>query len=186
MDKLESNAHATPMTYLGKKTEKQFVVVAVGPGGYFNPDTSAPTVLAAYACSQKDKVRRGCERRLTRERFRRVRDVSPRIFPHPPRRLPSRFRSVTGSTFRLGLKCDICHQAAGNQRQDANPGSRGMYGLPPDASRRRALQSRELARIQKDDDLIAWKPVYTLPDFVYFSHQKHPMPTWNARCATAR
>jgi quinoprotein glucose dehydrogenase len=51
--KLESNAHATPMTYLGKRTKKQFVVIAVGPGGYFNPDATAPTVLAAYALIQK-------------------------------------------------------------------------------------------------------------------------------------
>ena len=32
---------------------------------------------------------------------------------------------------------------------------------------------QKLARLQRDDDLIAWKPVYKLPDFVYFSHQKH-------------
>ena len=40
VDKLESNAHATPLTYLGKKTHKQFVVVAVGPVG-----SSIPTLL---------------------------------------------------------------------------------------------------------------------------------------------
>jgi glucose dehydrogenase len=32
---LEAAAHATPMTYIGRKTGKQFIVVAAGGGGYF-------------------------------------------------------------------------------------------------------------------------------------------------------
>jgi len=44
---LEATAHATPAIYLGKKSGKQFVVIAVGGGGYFHGKTS--DVLAAYA-----------------------------------------------------------------------------------------------------------------------------------------
>jgi membrane-bound PQQ-dependent dehydrogenase (glucose/quinate/shikimate family) len=44
---LEANAHATPATYLGKKTGKQFVVIAAGGGGYFHGKTS--DTLVAYA-----------------------------------------------------------------------------------------------------------------------------------------
>ena len=44
---LEANAHATPATYLGKKTGKQFVVIAAGGGGFFHGKTS--DTLAAYA-----------------------------------------------------------------------------------------------------------------------------------------
>ena len=33
---LDASAHATPATYLGKRTGKQFVVVAAGGGGYFS------------------------------------------------------------------------------------------------------------------------------------------------------
>jgi quinoprotein glucose dehydrogenase len=47
--KLEANGHATPMTFLGKRTKKQFVVIALGPGGSFSTETSAPYLLAAYA-----------------------------------------------------------------------------------------------------------------------------------------
>ena len=32
---LEAAAHAAPMTYMGKKTGKQFLVIAAGGGGYF-------------------------------------------------------------------------------------------------------------------------------------------------------
>jgi quinate dehydrogenase (quinone) len=45
--KLEANAHATPMTYLGKRSGKQFVVIAAGGGGFFTDEAS--DVVAAYA-----------------------------------------------------------------------------------------------------------------------------------------
>ena len=32
---------------------------------------------------------------------------------------------------------------------------------------------QKLAQVQRDDDLISWRPVYALPDFVFFDHQKH-------------
>jgi quinoprotein glucose dehydrogenase len=44
---LEASAHATPITYLGKKTGKQFVVIAAGGGGYFKGRVS--DTLAAFA-----------------------------------------------------------------------------------------------------------------------------------------
>ena len=44
---LEASAHATPMTYRGKKTGKQFVVIAAGGGGYFSGKVS--DVLVAFA-----------------------------------------------------------------------------------------------------------------------------------------
>lgn len=44
---LEASAHATPITYMGKKTGKQFVVIAVGGGGYFSGKVS--DALVAFA-----------------------------------------------------------------------------------------------------------------------------------------
>jgi len=43
---LEASAHATPVTYMGKKTGKQFVVIAAGGGGYFRGKVS--DTLAAF------------------------------------------------------------------------------------------------------------------------------------------
>jgi glucose dehydrogenase len=45
--RLEGSAHATPITYRGARTGKQFVVIAAGGGGQFDRDQS--DVLAAYA-----------------------------------------------------------------------------------------------------------------------------------------
>ena len=44
---LEASGHATPLTYLGKKTGRQYVVIAAGGGGYFS--STASDALAAYA-----------------------------------------------------------------------------------------------------------------------------------------
>ena len=44
---LEASAYATPMTYLGKKTGKQFVLIVAGGGGYFMGKVS--DVLVAFA-----------------------------------------------------------------------------------------------------------------------------------------
>jgi quinoprotein glucose dehydrogenase len=38
--RLPASAHATPMTYLGRKTRKQFVVIAAGGGNKYNDDYS--------------------------------------------------------------------------------------------------------------------------------------------------
>jgi quinoprotein glucose dehydrogenase len=48
---LEANANATPATYLGKRTGRQFVVIAAGGGGYFRGKTS--DTLAAFGLSER-------------------------------------------------------------------------------------------------------------------------------------
>jgi quinoprotein glucose dehydrogenase len=45
--KLPASAHATPMTFVGKKSKKQFVVIAAGGGNKYNHDFSDS--LVAYA-----------------------------------------------------------------------------------------------------------------------------------------
>jgi membrane-bound PQQ-dependent dehydrogenase (glucose/quinate/shikimate family) len=44
---LAASAHATPVTYLGRKSGKQFVVVAAGGGGFFRGNTSDEVVAFA-------------------------------------------------------------------------------------------------------------------------------------------
>ena len=48
---LEANAHATPVTYLGKKSAKQFVAIAAGGGGFFQGALS--DTLDAFALPKK-------------------------------------------------------------------------------------------------------------------------------------
>jgi quinate dehydrogenase (quinone) len=46
---LEANANATPVTYVGRKTGKQFVVIAAGGGGYFSGKVSDAVEAFALA-----------------------------------------------------------------------------------------------------------------------------------------
>ena len=48
---LEASAHATPITYLGKNSGKQFVVIAAGGGGYFKGEVS--DTLAGFVLPDK-------------------------------------------------------------------------------------------------------------------------------------
>ncbi len=172
VDKLESNAHATPMTYLGKKTQKQFVVIAVGPGGYFNPDTTAPTVLAAYALFPEGQ---GPARMRPQAQSRTI-SAGP---GHEPRDLPAPTKAITQPIpfshkmhVQTGMKCDACHEPAGTS---------GKMQIPVVADCMACHQTiktdspaiQKLAQVQRDDDLLSWARVYALPDFVFFSHQKH-------------
>ena len=180
VDKLESNAHATPMTYLGKKTKKQFVVVAVGPGGFFNPDTTAPTVLAAYALFPKGQG----PARLRTQAYPRTISASP---DHEPQDLPAPAKAITQPIpfshrqhVQAGFKCDTCHEVAGANGKMQIPGVADCMACHQ-TIKMNSPAIQQLAQVQKDDDLLAWKPVYTLPDLVYFSHQKHTSA--NVDCA---
>ncbi len=50
--RLEANGHATPMTFLGKKSGRQFVVIAAGGSGFYGPldmPEKFSDTLAAFA-----------------------------------------------------------------------------------------------------------------------------------------
>ena len=47
VEELAASAHAAPVTYIGKKSGKQFVVIAAGGGGYFRGRTSDEVVAFA-------------------------------------------------------------------------------------------------------------------------------------------
>ena len=172
VDKLESNAHATPMTYLGKRTKKQFVVVAIGPGGYFNPDNSAPTVLAAYALFPKGQG----PARLRAEAYAGTISTSvgrePQELAAPAHALDQPLPFSHRRHMQTGFQCDTCHQPLGTSGKMQVPGAAECMNCH-DTIKRDSPAIQKLIAMRADDRLLAWKPIYTLPDFVYFSHQKH-------------
>ena len=172
VDKLESNAHATPMTYLGKKTKKQFVVIAVGPGGYFNPDTTAPTVLAAYALLPKGKG----PARVSPQAQQRTISAGPGREPQdvgaPARPIAQPIPFSHRQHVQAGMKCEACHQTS-----EAN-GKMSIPGVSDCMACHQSIKSdspaiQKLAQLQKDNGHLAWTRAYKLPDLVFFSHQKH-------------
>jgi len=175
--KLESNAHATPLTYFGQKTKKQFVAIAVGPGGNFEEVGFGPTALVAYALFPKGT---SSPAQLKLQAELKTMQATPvgtgsepsEIVPPPAApKQPLPF-SHKRHVMSAGMKCEYCHQLSknGNTMQIANVPScmlchqSVMKGNP---------EVQKLAQMQKEHKTLPWSPVYELPDFVFFSHQKH-------------
>jgi outer membrane protein assembly factor BamB len=168
---LESNGHATPITYWGKRTRKQFVVIAVGPGGYFNPDTSAPQVLAAYALFAEGEAPRNVASQAS------PRDVSgpgrepPEITaPAVPVSQPVPFSHMRHML--AGAKCENCHPIVGTGEKMQMPALAGCLQCHRTVLTDSAA-IQKLAALAKEPRPPSWTRLYQLPDFVFFSHQKH-------------
>jgi quinoprotein glucose dehydrogenase len=179
VSKLEANGYATPLTYLGKKTGKQFVVLAVGPSSRFSTGASAPTVIAAYTLYPKGQTSPAQAKLEPETRLPVELGVIPSgmgrepvdLTPQPPAPAqPVPFSHKVHST--VGLKCESCHQLTADGRQMQIPNvSKCMMCHQAIAKDRPAI--RKLASLQKEGKRISWVRVYNLPDFAVFSHQKH-------------
>ena len=170
---LESNGHANPMTYLGNRTGKQFVVIAVSPGGRFNTDTSAPTVLAAYALFPKGQL---SPAQVRLEAQSRPITAGPGSLPSqitPPRAAPVQPLAFSHRIHaNAGMRCDGCHQPSENGEQVNIPNvAQCVTCHRPDAKASPEIQ--KLAELSEDGQAVSWVRVYQLPTFVSFSHQKH-------------
>lgn len=168
---LESNGHATPMTYLGEKTKKQFVVIAVGPGGYFNTDTTAPTVLAAYTLYPKGQTSPASLAMQTRTISpgpgREPEDLKE---PSHPLLQPLAFSHKLH--MQGGMECGGCHQSVGAGEKLAIPGVAECMSCHQ-SIKTDSPEIQHLAQLEKDHQALSWIRLYKLPNFVFFSHQKH-------------
>ena len=179
VSKLEANGYATPLTYLGQRTGKQFVVIAVGPSSRFSTGASAPTVIAAYTLFPKGQTSPAQARLNTRIRLPVELGVIPggkgsepvELMPQPP--VPAQPVPISHKVHSsAGLKCDSCHQLAAEGKQMKIPNvAQCMACHQAIAKDRPAI--RKLADLRKAKRSISWARVYQLPDFVFFSHQKH-------------
>ena len=170
---LESNGHATPMTYWGKKTRKQYVVIAVGPGGYFNPAASGTPVLAAYTLFPK-----GQRSPLSVKPQAQPKTISagpgrePQTLSAPAQRVEQPLPFSHRRHAQAGLECAVCHSPVGAGEKLQIPGVAECLSCHRSiATDKPAIQ--KLAQLEKDHQPLVWTRVYQLPSFVFFSHQKH-------------
>jgi hypothetical protein len=170
--KLESNGHANPITYLGEKTKKQFVVIAVSPGGRFNA-TSAPTVLAAYALFAKGQLSPAQVRLETQPRTIAEGPGSLPSLITPPRAAPSQPVPFSHRVHaNAGIKCDDCHQPTGDGEQFSIP-DLAQCATCHSTPTKPSPETQKLAAMARDQQTVSWVRLYQLPGFVSFSHQQH-------------
>jgi quinoprotein glucose dehydrogenase len=163
--RLPASAHATPMTFIGPKSGRQFVVVAAGGGNKYNKmyggkliafalpqpgDPPEPTVTSAVSRANFRSDYKGFEERLPAS-------VGPQ---------PVSFSHKVHAAARA--QCTDCHTGA-LRRERA--------GLPDHA---RCMVCHQT--IQRDSPAIVplrqvktidWVRIYKLRDFVFFSHARH-------------
>jgi glucose dehydrogenase len=170
---LEFNGHATPMTYMGKKTKKQFVVIAVGPGGYFNPAANGGPVLAAYALVPEGKTRPASTKpQLQSRMISSSPGREPQALPAPAHPVEQPFPFSHRRHAQAGIECATCHQPMGAGEQLQIPGVAECMSCHQSISTE-SPEIQKLAQLERDQKPLVWTRVYQLPDFVFFGHQKH-------------
>jgi glucose dehydrogenase len=175
--KLESDGHATPLTYLAPRTKKQFVVIAVGPGGNFGGGVSAPTALAAYTLFPKGQPSPAEAKLQSELKAMQIGNGGVGSEPqniHPP--LPAPVQPIAFShklhVTTVGVKCEDCHQISSDGKQMQIPNVATCMTCHQ-AVMTTSPEIQKLARLEKESQQVSWVRVYQLPPFVFFSHQKH-------------
>jgi len=175
--KLESIGHATPLTYLGERSKKQFVAIAIGPGGSFGDGGFGPTALVAYAVFPKGQLSPAEAKLQIELKAMQTSNGGAGSEPqdvHPS--LPAPVQPIAFShqehVMRAGMKCDDCHQLSPDGKQMPIPNvvtcmtcHRAVMTTSPEV--------QKLARLKKEGQQVSWVRIYQLPHFVFFSHRKH-------------
>ena len=120
--RLESNGHATPLTYFGSNSKRQFVVLAVGPGGNIEGGGPGLAALVAYALFPKGRTSPAQAKLLTEGTG--VAAASGSEPQAPGGSFPAPAQPVSFSHRRhaaAGMGCEQCHLLSSNGKDFALP-----------------------------------------------------------------
>ncbi len=150
--KLPASAHATPMTFRGRKTGKQFVVIAAGGGNKYNQTYSDSLIAFALPSKASDAPLVSRAKETSHAPTRDAADAKPaeprsdEVFSHPTHEAAE-------------FKCTRCHQTALTGARAGFP--TGKSCLPCHRA------------VPQNKAILPPSPVYRLPDFVFFRHSRH-------------
>ncbi|MCC7499996.1 MAG: PQQ-binding-like beta-propeller repeat protein [Bryobacterales bacterium] len=166
---LPASAHATPMTYEGPLSGRQLVAIASGGGNKYNKTFASKLIVYALPRSGDPTAPRewkavppvavgaylGVDEKLPQS-------VAPQPVPFSHR--------VHATAARLS--CTDCHIAALSGDRAGMPSTtRCMACHRAIAASSPSIQT--LKQYAAGGTPIPWVPIYKLPDFVFFSHQRH-------------
>jgi glucose dehydrogenase len=171
--RLEANGHATPLTYMGSKSKRQFVVLAVGSGGNLGDGGTGPTALVAYALFVNGQAS-PAQQKLLRQppavpavsKGEPPATMSATTVPAQP--IPFSHRRHASA----GAGCKQCHLASADGKDMSFPQAKECMSC-----HRTVIHNdpsiQKLAHFQQTGEAIPWAQLYQLPSFVFFSHQTH-------------
>jgi glucose dehydrogenase len=161
--KLPASAHASPMTFRGPKSGRQFVVIAAGGGNKYNSVYSDSLVAFALPKNAADRPLVSYSKAAAREATATARveaaPAGPELFSHK--------RHAA-----LKMACADCHRSVATGDRAAFPAvstcmscHRNIAADKPDI--------RRIAAMPSTQKIAPGTPVYRLPDFVFFQHSRH-------------
>jgi quinoprotein glucose dehydrogenase len=168
--RLPASAHATPMTYTGPKSGRQFILIASGGGNKYNNEYMSKLVAFALPRNGESSEPRVISAAPPKPRFRAdykgADEKLPGVAPAQP--VPFSHRAHA----QLRLRCLDCHTTAAKDVR---------AGLPPTAKcmgchRTVRADSPHIATLRRADESggsLPWVRVYKVPDFVVFNHAQH-------------
>jgi glucose dehydrogenase len=165
MTRLPASAHATPMTFTGPRTGRQFVVVAAGGGNKYNRGFAAK--LIAFALPRPGDAAAPILTTVRRKpEFRGDYKGSTEKLPKAVARQPVPFSHRAHAAARL--KCADCHTGAATTARAGFPSKSKCMACHVTVNKG-APSIRKLREMTS----VEWVRVYEVPDFVFFSHARH-------------
>lgn len=151
--RLPASAHATPMTFMGPKSGRQFIMISAGGGNKYNKAFAGK--LYAFALPRPgDEAEARIIAAPKGPAFRADYAGLQEKLPAPAPKQPVSFSHKVHEA--ASLKCLDCHAGAATQVR---------AGLPAASACSRCHQDLQGG--------VDWVRVYKLPDFVVFSHARH-------------
>lgn len=168
--RLPATAHATPITYIAPRSGRQIIAIAVGGGNKYNNNVMAK--LFVFSLPAKNDAKEAALITAPARPAGRMREGYPGMEEKLPATIaaqPVPFSHRIHTTL-ASLKCADCHSIAAD--------SAGMPGVTKCMAchasvKRNAPAIRTLRQFQQAHTEPHWVPVYKVPDFVFFSHEKH-------------
>jgi hypothetical protein len=159
--RLPASAHASPMTFRGPKSGRQFVVVAAGGGNKYS-NTYSDTLIAFSLGDGPPSVEYS-------KTYRRDLSV-PIAAAGAAQNVPEPFSHMRHAA--LKLPCAYCHTSALNGDRAGFPTASTCRTCHSGAATENPVIQR-LAALPSSQPVTPAVPAYRLPDFVFFQHSRH-------------
>jgi quinoprotein glucose dehydrogenase len=179
--RLPASAHATPMTYTGPKSGRQFIIIAAGGGNKYN--NNAMSRLIAFALPRSEDRPEPLMTSAPPRLFARFREGYPGAEEKLPQTVAAQPVPFSHATHAKAakLQCLDCHAGAARGERAGFPTTAKCMSchqtIAADAPGVRALRKFVEAGAQPQ-----WVRVYRVPDFVFFSHERHVKA--NVQCSS--
>jgi glucose dehydrogenase len=160
--RLPASAHASPMTFRGRRSGRQYIVVAAGGGNKYNKVFSDALIAFALPAGADDTPLVSYSRNSGRESVANRPAAAAAI----GRGIYSHARHASS-----GMDCAACHKSATTGERAGFPRTSECLRCHLGAAQNSDLQ--RLSAMPASAEVEPDMAVYRLPDFVYFRHNRH-------------